>query len=290
MINLKYYLNRLKELKTFSIIVIPDQSGVQAKQHRLNIGSIIILIASYTIIVLLFGFLVFDVAPFGRMLGINNPTLNKDDIKKVEMLNKRMIYLSRELSELKNVNQRLKEAMFLGDSSLVDSLLNKKNNKIKDSISNPIKNKEIKGDLFFVENKFLRGKNKKSQNEVFFESPIEGYISRNFDAEKGHFGIDYVLKLGTPIHASSGGYVIFSDYTVKDGYMLIISNPNNYISIYKHCSILFKRERETVSTGEIIALSGNSGLITTGPHLHFEIWKDGKPIDPKKVFLNYLKE
>ena len=115
-------------------------------------------------------------------------------------------------------------------------------------------------------------------------------MSRNFDPNKGHFGIDYVLKRGTPIHASSGGYVIFSDYTVKDGHMLIISNPNNYITIYKHCSILLKRVRETVSTGEIIALSGNSGLITTGPHLHFEIWKEGRPINPKKIFLNYLQE
>ena len=281
-------IKKLKELKSFSIILIPDQSGVQTKQRKFKLGTIISIVVFYTFFVLAMGFLVFDATPLGRILGINNPTLSKEDIQKVEMFNRRMITLSRELSELKSTNQRLKEAIFLGDSTLVDSLNNKK--KIsKDSLST-VKNNRIKGDIYFIINKLLQGKDKKLNDEVFFEKPVEGFVSRNFDPDKGHFGIDYVLEKGTPIHASSGGYVIFSDYTVKDGYMLIISNPNNYITIYKHCSILLKRVRETVTTGEIIALSGNSGLITTGPHLHFEIWKEGKPVNPKKVFINYLQE
>lgn len=282
-------LKKLKQLKSFSIIIIPDQSGIQAKQRKLKLGLIISIIIAYTFFVLAIGFLVFDVMPFGKMLGINNPTLSKKDIEKVEMLNRRMIFLSRELSELKTTNQRLKEAMYLGDSTLVDSISNFKKKKLKDTISS-IKGKKIKGDIFFIINKLLQGKNKNLNDVVFFEKPVEGFVSRKFEPKKGHFGVDFVLKKGTPIHASSSGYVIFSDYTVKDGYMLIISDPNNYITIYKHCSILLKRERETVTTGEIIALSGNSGLITTGPHLHFEIWKEGKPIDPEKLFLNYLKE
>jgi len=282
-------LKKLKELKSFSVIIIPDQSGVKTKQRKLKLGTLISIIAFYTFFVLVMGFLVFDVAPLGRMLGINNPTLSKEDIKKVEMLNRRMIFLSRELSEIKTTNQRLKEAIYLGDSTLVDSLLNFKSNKSIDTVSN-LKNKKIQGNLFIVINKLLQGKEKIIDDEVFFEKPVDGFVSRNFNPDKGHFGIDYVLKKSTPIHASSGGYVIFSDYTVKDGYIIIISNPKNYITIYKHCSILLKRERETVSIGEIIALSGNSGLITTGPHLHFEIWKNGMPVDPEKLFINYLKE
>ena len=100
-------------------------------------------------------------------------------------------------------------------------------------------------------------------------------------------GIDFVVKSGTPVYASANGYVIFSDYTNKDGNMLIIGHPDNYITIYKHCSVLMKKERDTVIQGELIALSGNTGEITTGPHLHFEIWKDGQPIDPRTVLINY---
>lgn len=286
---MKLNLKKLKELKTFSILIIPDHSGIQAKQRKLNLGTIIAIIAAYSIFIFIIGFLLFDVGPFGRMLGLNNPNLSKEEIQQVEMLNKRLIYLSREMMELKSTNQRLKEAMYLGDSTLVDSLLNIKSKKTTDSVLT-VKNKPIKGDLFFIINKLLQGVDKKNNNQVFFEKPVDGFISNNFDAETGHFGIDYALKTGTAIHASTGGFIIFSDYTVKDGYMLIINCPNNYITIYKHCSILLKRERETVSTGEIIALSGNSGMISTGPHLHFEIWKEGIPIDPLNVFLNYLKE
>ncbi len=100
-------------------------------------------------------------------------------------------------------------------------------------------------------------------------------------------GIDYVLKTGTQISAAASGYIIFADFTVKDGYMIIILHPHDYISVYKHCSSLLKKTREIVQEGEIIALSGNTGEITTGPHLHFEIWHHGKPINPKSVLLNY---
>jgi lipoprotein NlpD len=81
--------------------------------------------------------------------------------------------------------------------------------------------------------------------------------------------------------------VVFSDYTFTDGYKIIINHSNDYISIYKHCSSLLKNERDFVLQGELIALSGNSGEISSGPHLHFEVWKNGKPVDPKNVIINY---
>ena len=158
---------KLKELKSFSIIIIPDQSRVQAKQHKFKLGTIISIISFYTFFVLVMGFLVFNVAPLGRMMGINNPTLSKEDIQKVEMLNRRMIFLSRELSKLKSTNQRLKEAIFLGDSTLVDSLLSNKKKKSKDSLFT-VKNNQIKGNLYFIINKLLQGKDKKLSEIVFF--------------------------------------------------------------------------------------------------------------------------
>jgi murein DD-endopeptidase MepM/ murein hydrolase activator NlpD len=98
-------------------------------------------------------------------------------------------------------------------------------------------------------------------------------------------GIDFVVKTGTPVYVSANGFIIFANYTVKDGNMIIVSHPGNYISVYKHCSSLLKKERETVVQGELIALSGNTGEITTGPHLHFEIWKEGKPINPITILI-----
>jgi murein DD-endopeptidase MepM/ murein hydrolase activator NlpD len=100
-------------------------------------------------------------------------------------------------------------------------------------------------------------------------------------------GLDYVVKAGTPVYATAGGFVIFSGYTIDDGYTIIISHNEEFISIYKHCSSLIKKQRERVEQGELIAISGNSGKLTTGPHLHFEIWENGKPVDPEKIILNY---
>ena len=79
---------------------------------------------------------------------------------------------------------------------------------------------------------------------------------------------------------------MFSDHTLDDGYMIIIIHPNDYISVYKHCSSLLKRKREKIIQSEMIALSGNTGHKSHGPHLHFEIWKNGQPLNPQKLFIN----
>lgn len=97
-------------------------------------------------------------------------------------------------------------------------------------------------------------------------------------------GIDFVIKTGTPVYSAAGGYIVFADFTVNDGYMVIIAHSDGYITVYKHCSVLLKKARDIVSEGEMIALSGNTGELSTGPHLHFEIWKDGKPLGPSKFF------
>ncbi|MDP4192717.1 MAG: M23 family metallopeptidase [Bacteroidota bacterium] len=118
--------------------------------------------------------------------------------------------------------------------------------------------------------------------DVFFVFPVESrFISRDFSATKGHMGLDFPVKTGLPVFASSTGIVVFSDYTANDGNMIILMHKNNYITVYKHCSVLLKKLRDKVTQGETIALSGNTGLNTSGPHLHFEIWQNGQAIDPK---------
>ena len=115
--------------------------------------------------------------------------------------------------------------------------------------------------------------------------PALGPVIQKFLPGKGHFGIDYGLKSGSPVVASIGGLVVFSGYDIDYGCIIIIDSDNGFITSYKHCSSLLKKERDLVNVGEVIALSGNSGRNTTGPHLHFEIWQNGKAIDPEKVLI-----
>jgi murein DD-endopeptidase MepM/ murein hydrolase activator NlpD len=96
-----------------------------------------------------------------------------------------------------------------------------------------------------------------------------------------HYAIDLVAKKGTKIKSILEGTVILSDWNPKTGYVIGIQHPNNFISFYKHCSRLLKQAGDVVTVGEYIAIIGNSGELSTGPHLHLELWKNGVPLNPE---------
>ena len=141
------------------------------------------------------------------------------------------------------------------------------------------------------EDSLLREKVSKEDKYNLFESatskvnfvlfpPVSGSISESYNAKEKHFGVDVVVAKDTPIKATSDGTVIFSEWTAETGYVIIIEHSYGLISIYKHNASLTKSQGELVKTGEVIATAGNTGELTTGPHLHFELWSDGYPINP----------
>lgn len=120
-------------------------------------------------------------------------------------------------------------------------------------------------------------------NIVFF-APITGTISQEFNSKNKHFATDIVAQKDTPVKAIADGTVIFAEWTVNTGYVVTIQHTNNYISVYKHNGTLLKQQNEFVKSGEVIATVGSTGELTTGPHLHFELWHNGYPVNPK----NYI--
>jgi murein DD-endopeptidase MepM/ murein hydrolase activator NlpD len=275
--NMKHKIKDIKglfALKRFSVLIIPDTTELNAKTHRFSYRKSIAFVAAYSITMAILGFLILNMTPAGNLFHRTGSNLSKGEISTLNELNSRMIKLNSELNEIRSSNEKLKHAIKLGDSTLF----------IKSSISGGNKIK-AGGTILSIFRQLLIKLLTLQKENINFIRPSAGFISRNFDPEKGHMGIDFVSKTGTPVYVSANGFVIFADYTVKDGNMMIISHPGNYISIYKHCSVLLKKEREPVVQGELIALSGNTGEITTGPHLHFEIWKEGIPINPITVLL-----
>ena len=272
-------VDSLKKFKSFFILIVPGQSASGAKSRKLSIGKVVFIVAAYTLIISLIGFIFFSITPFGDMIFSQSSTLSKADYEKIEELNKKMTFLTKELESLKSTNERLRYAIMLGDSTLIDSFTSKKGNSLN--------KKKAGGSIYAVIKRlFFNGGDTQPKNYYFYK-PANGFLSREFNTEKGHLGIDIVTKIGSPVYAAANGYIVFSDYTTRDGYMIIISHPFDYISVYKHCSVLLKKVRNTVQQGELIALSGNTGEITTGPHLHFEVWANGQPINPKLVLYNY---
>jgi murein DD-endopeptidase MepM/ murein hydrolase activator NlpD len=115
---------------------------------------------------------------------------------------------------------------------------------------------------------------------TFFFSPIKGLVVSGFGEVKGHYGVDVVSVPGSRVSAVLDGVVIFSGWTVETGYVIEIQHHNNLISMYKHNQNLLKEVGEVVKAGEAIASVGNSGELTSGPHLHFELWYNGTPLNP----------
>jgi murein DD-endopeptidase MepM/ murein hydrolase activator NlpD len=116
--------------------------------------------------------------------------------------------------------------------------------------------------------------------KMFLASPISGQVTLGFSLNKKHYGIDIIAPKNTPIKTISDGFVISADWTLETGNTIAVQHSNNVVSFYKHNSSLLKKVGDRVKSGEAIAIIGNTGEQTTGPHLHFELWKDGLPLNP----------
>ena len=117
------------------------------------------------------------------------------------------------------------------------------------------------------------------------ELPVKGFITRGYEnnsiLSSGHIGIDIAGEMGSPVKATADGTVIFSGWTYQEGNVIILKHKFNFFSFYKHNMQNLCRELEYVKKGQVIALLGDTGKITSGAHLHFEIWQGSIPVDPR---------
>ncbi len=142
-----------------------------------------------------------------------------------------------------------------------------------------------------IEDSLLREKVNKEDKYNLFESatarvnfvlfpPVKGTISEGYNVKEKHYAVDIVVAKDTPVKSTADGTVLLAEWTTQTGYVIMVDHGNGLISAYKHNASLTKEQGDLVKAGEVIAISGNTGELTTGPHLHFELWTDGYPIDP----------
>ncbi len=111
-------------------------------------------------------------------------------------------------------------------------------------------------------------------------APVKGLVTQRYNTKEKHLAVDIALAKDTPIKAILNGTVLFADWTPTTGNVIILRHNNGFISVYKHMASMTASQGDVVRTGEVIALAGSTGQESTGVHLHFELWKDGYPIDP----------
>jgi murein DD-endopeptidase MepM/ murein hydrolase activator NlpD len=118
--------------------------------------------------------------------------------------------------------------------------------------------------------------------EFFLFSPLSGIVLSPYNVKSEHYGVDVVSKKNEPVKCVADGTVIFSDWTQESGYVISVQHKGNLISVYKHNSALLKKVGNFVNAGDIISIIGNTGELTSGPHLHFELWYNGNPVNPEE--------
>ena len=198
-------------------------------------------------------------------------------------------------------------ALSLKSDSLEDILLNRAiyleniNNIISgNELITPVENEEAsakqEGEILFEkseEDSLLRVsveaedrssiyvKSVSENNYLMFFTPLSGLISDEYNSKTKHFGIDLVAKEKSRISSVLDGTVIISHWTSETGYVIAIQHKNDYVSLYKHNSLLLKEVGDFVNAGDHVAIIGNSGELSSGPHLHFELWHKGTPVNPE---------
>ena len=171
-----------------------------------------------------------------------------------------------------------------------EELVTPKDSKEIMNTQNPISFEKSKEDSVFrlqveTEDKSSIYKKKKpTNNYLMFFTPISGLISDGYDNKKKHFGIDLVAKEKSRISSVLDGTVVISHWAYETGYVIGVQHKNDYLSFYKHNSVLLKSVGDYVNAGDHIAIIGNSGELSSGPHLHFELWHKGTPVNPE----NYI--
>ncbi len=134
----------------------------------------------------------------------------------------------------------------------------------------------------FREDKYSLFESEKSSTDFSLFPPVKGSITDTYNVNERHYAIDIAVPKDTPIKAAAAGTVIFAEWTAETGHVIILEHGNSLLTVYKHNASLTKQQGELVKAGEVIATAGSTGELSTGPHLHFELWRDGYPTDPSK--------
>jgi murein DD-endopeptidase MepM/ murein hydrolase activator NlpD len=279
-----------------SILVVPNGETRKSRNYEVvpwhlaaGLLAAVALIVTFVLLVLIF-------TPVGSLVPISNPYLENKYGKELVSLSERMNGVMEQLVQLRSYNIKLRKA--LGeDVAETDSLAVGEDQTVLQEIPNTATS-EAPGTVSPAVNvaqaepeQNFHPSNPQPQGvpRIVFPAimPVEGYTTRGYDPAHGHFGLDIAAKVGSLVCAAADGYVVFAGWTHDDGYQIILSHNDGFLTFYKHNETLLKSANEFVKRGEPIALLGNSGQTSSGPHVHFEIWKNGTPVDPKLYLLNY---
>lgn len=253
------------------------------------------------VLIVLFGIVVIGVlsvvaliyTPMGRLVLPDYFSTQKEQLRKVELLESKVDAVQKQMTYLSAYNQKLRN--ILGDSALttapqsvsLESGGSSQHVEVQQEQAGKEESEELASAYknASIEPNFSSSYRNDVGSVLPLIMPVNGYITRGIDYQIQHYGVDISAPKGSPIVAPAPGEVVFVDWTLDGGNTLMIAHPGDFITVYKHCERILVSVGTKVSRGEVIALVGSTGITSTGPHLHFELWQDGKNLNPENYLL-----
>jgi murein DD-endopeptidase MepM/ murein hydrolase activator NlpD len=265
----------------YRLVLRKDETLEEVGSYRLTLLNIYILLSSIVILAMAGTAFVIFFTPLKRLVpGFAEPSQHPDYIK----LTKKMATLESELESYKLYYEHFNKLISLADSSAAPS--KEYTSRVKPSNTEKEVSRKNVSEVTppvaepLIVNSSPRDAMLNPADYRYLMPPISGVISSHFDPEKEHFGVDVLAPHDTPVKAIWDGHVIMADWTLETGYTIGIQHSDDMVSFYKHNASLLKKNGAFVRAGEAVAIIGNTGKLTSGPHLHFELWLQGKPVDP----------
>jgi murein DD-endopeptidase MepM/ murein hydrolase activator NlpD len=290
---------RRKKAHLFEIVVVPLEEGKGSHTYRTSRFKILLLGVAVVVMIVGLTLAVLVFTPLALYVPIPNPELEARYGRMIKETQERLNVVAQDVVLLRDYNQQLRKA--LGEGTEKDSSTARRAPVVSTRVDTggvlpaytsergPVPEydqlQDGPGGTFTT---VLTG-TEAAKFRFPLMTPADGYVTEGFDPANNHFGMDFAGKRGSPVYAAADGHVVFAGWTYDDGNMLIIQHSGGYVTVYKHNQVLLRAVQSSVTRGESIALLGSSGKTSLGPHLHFEVWKDGIPQDPSQFMLTPVR-
>jgi murein DD-endopeptidase MepM/ murein hydrolase activator NlpD len=274
----------LKKLQNkYRLVLMHDETFEERNSWVLSPLSVFTLVSSATLLLIIVVVYVVAFTPMRELIpGYTDPTLRREAISlaiTMDSMQNELRIKDAYLNNIRNImlGKDTGEVQMQKDTIQKYEKLNLSAVSKQDSAMRKMIESQDKYSLNFTTDKT----SKSDISSFFFFTPLNGMVSNSFNTKEKHFGVDIVAPKNEAIKAVLDGTVILSCWTSDGGYVIQLQHDNNLVSIYKHNSAVLKKEGAFVKAGEAIAIIGNSGELTTGPHLHLELWYNGNAINPQ---------
>lgn len=287
MVDFKDKPKKFQRLKhKYRLVILNDDTFEEKVSLRLSQLNVFVVVGMSSLILILLVILLIAFTPLREFIpGYANVNVRKQGVENFLKSDSIEVVLAENNLYIDNIKHIIQgKPIKFDDKTFIDSAAN-----YTDIKNEPIEEDSALRNMVETEEKYnlfnKAGSASGNISSFIFLQPLKGVVTNRFNIKKQHFGIDVVAPKNEAIKATLDGTVIFAEWTVETGYVIQLQHADNIVSIYKHNSVLHKKVGDHVKAGEVIAIVGNSGELTTGPHLHFELWYNGIPINPEDYMM-----